>query len=142
MYQLRPPRLDDRCSTWPLTGATVGVPDAAIMSTPWWYRPSPREAPHVSVNDTGPFTGHTMPPPELGVLGAGAGADPAPPLEASSAAAAASARRRSSSRRWASASASSAAAYSLSFRISSSSPLSSLRRASSCFPQGGASGPP
>ena len=51
-----------RCSTRPLTGATVGVPDAAIMSTPSWARPPERGAPKLSTNETGPWTGHTMPP--------------------------------------------------------------------------------
>ena len=41
-----PPRPLPRCSTRPLTGATVGVPADAIMSAPLCERPPDRGAPH------------------------------------------------------------------------------------------------
>src|SRR5918995_6944564 len=63
----RPPSELPRWSTRPPAGATVGVPAAAIMSTPWWARPPERAAPKLSTNDTAPCTGHTNP------AGAGAG---------------------------------------------------------------------
>src|SRR5918995_7092854 len=63
----RPPSELPRWSTRPLAGATVGVPEAAIMSTPWWVRPPERAAPKLSTNDAAPCTGHTN------AAGAGAG---------------------------------------------------------------------
>src|SRR5918995_6707944 len=65
----RPPSELPRCSTRPLTGATVGVPEAAIMSTPWWVRPPERAAPKLSTNDTAPCTGQT----NAALAGAGGG---------------------------------------------------------------------
>lgn len=50
-----------RYSTTPETGAAVGVPCRANMSTPLWSRPPERGAPHVSVKLTGPATGQIHP---------------------------------------------------------------------------------
>jgi hypothetical protein len=49
------------------------VPDAAIMSTPWWPRPPERAAPQLSTNSTGPCTGHTGPTGAGGGAGSGGG---------------------------------------------------------------------
>src|SRR5262245_21276049 len=74
-YQARPPEVLSLCSTVPLTGATVGTPRAAIMSTPWWVWPE-RAAPKESTNETAPSTGHTMSAPAArsGAGGGGGGA--------------------------------------------------------------------
>src|SRR5690606_14623855 len=61
-----------RCWTVPLTGATAGVPVAAIMSTPRWDRPPERGYPHESMKDDG-RTGHTNPPDDGGGGGGGGG---------------------------------------------------------------------
>src|SRR5262249_40595225 len=50
--------------TVPDAQARIGAPSGAKMSSPWCHPPetSPRNAPNVSMNDDGPYTGNTWPP--------------------------------------------------------------------------------
>src|ERR687892_479266 len=117
-----PPRLLVRCSTRPLTGATVGVPCAAIMSVPLWVRPPDRAAPQLSVKCTDPCTGHFQIPSRALRRSSAAIASRAASWAA--AASAASNRGPSSAR---SRSSSSARAGSVARRVSRSAGSSSIR---------------
>src|SRR5215475_10237996 len=70
--------------TVPSAQASTGAPSGAKMSSPWCQFPgtSPRKAPNVSTNETGPYTGKTYPPAvSLGCRPVGIGSSGAPPME-------------------------------------------------------------